>query len=155
MRLSEQLQEDLKKAAKERDSLALSALRMTVAAIRNRRIDAITRKEIASGGELPEEAELKVLATMVKQRRESASMFRDGNRPELAEKEEAEIVVLERYLPKALSDEELESIVREALSEAGAVSLADIGKAMKVLMPKVAGRADGKRVNEVARKILS
>jgi uncharacterized protein YqeY len=153
--LKEQLQEDMRKAAKERDSLALSALRMAVAAVRNREIDAVTRKEMPSGGVLPDEAILKVIVTMVKQRREAIELYVKGNRPELAAKEEAEIAVLERYLPKALSVAEIEAIVRDVIAETGARGPSDMGRVMKVLMPKVAGRADGKAVNEAVRRLLA
>jgi uncharacterized protein YqeY len=153
--LKEQLQEDMRKAAKERDSLALSALRMAVAAVRNREIDAVTRKEMPSGGVLPDEAILKVIVTMVKQRREAIELYIKGNRPELAAKEEAEIAVLERYLPKALSAAEIEALVRDAIAETGATGPSDMGRVMKALMPKVAGRADGKAVNEAVRRLLA
>ena len=124
MGLKEQLHKDMQTAAKERNSLALSALRMAVAAVQNREIEAVTRKDMPQGGTLPEEAILKVIAGMVKQRRESIGLFLQGNRPELAAKEESEIVVLDRYLPKAL-------------------------------MPKVAGRADGKAVSDTVRRLLA
>ena len=155
MGLKEQIRQDMQKAAKERDSLALSALRMTVAAVQNREIEAVTRKEFPPGSPLPEEALLKVIAAMVKQRRESADLYLKGNRPELAAKEEAEIVVLERYLPKALSPEEIEALVREAISGTSAKGPSEMGKVMKALMPKVAGRADGKAVNETVRRLLA
>lgn len=153
--LKEQLQGDMRKAAKERDSLALSALRMAVAAIQNREIDAVTRKEMPSGGVLPDEAILKLIVTMVKQRREAIELYVKGNRPELAAKEEGEIAVLERYLPKALSTAEIEALVRDAIAETGAGAASDMGRVMKALMPKVAGRADGKAVNEAVRRLLA
>ena len=153
--LKEQLQGDMRKAAKERDSLALSALRMAVAAIQNREIDAVTRKEMPSGGVLPDEAIFKLIVTMVKQRREAIELYVRGNRPELAAKEEGEIAVLERYLPKALSAAEVEALVREAIAETGAKAASDMGRVMKALMPKVAGRADGKAVNEAVRRLLA
>ncbi|MGE5248264.1 MAG: GatB/YqeY domain-containing protein [Verrucomicrobiota bacterium] len=153
--LKEQIRQDMQKAAKERDSLALSALRMAIAAVRNREIEAVTRKELPAGADLPEEMLLKVIATMVKQRHESADLFLKGNRPELAAKEEAEIAVLERYLPKALSSGEIEALVRQAISETGARGLPDMGSVMKAVMPKVAGRADGKAVNETVRRLLA
>jgi len=142
-------------AAKERNSLALSALRMALAAITNREIESVTRKEMPRGGTLPEEAILKVIAAMVKQRRESIELYLQGNRPELAAKEEGEIAVLDRYLPKALTAEEVESAVREAIAETGAKHSSDMGRVMKALMPKVAGRADGKAVNETVRRLLA
>ena len=155
MGLKEQLHKDMQAAAKERNSLALSALRMAVAAVQNREIEAVTRKEMPQGGTLPEETILKVLAAMVKQRRESIGLFLQGNRPELAEKEESEIVVLERYLPKALTAAEIEAAAREAIAETGAGLPSDMGRVMKALMSKVAGRADGKAVSETVRRLLA
>lgn len=147
MGLKEQLHKDMQTAAKERNSLALSALRMALAAIRNKEIE--TREEIG------DDTVLKVLATMVKQRRESIDLYRRGERADLAEKEAAEITVLEVYLPKPLADVEVESLVREAIAAVGAGSSADMGRVMKELMPKVAGRADGKTVNEIVRRLLT
>jgi len=147
MELKERIRGDMQKAAKERNSLALSALRMALAAIRN--------KEIEAREEIGDDTVLKVLATMVKQRRESIDLYRQGERGDLAEKEEAEITVLEVYLPKPLADVEVESLVREAIAAAGASSPADMGRVMKELMPKVAGRADGKSVNEIVRRLLT
>jgi|SRR3990170_2551658 len=147
MGLKERIQADMQTAAKEKNSLALSALRMALAAIKN--------KEIEARGEIGEDSILKVLATMVKQRKESIDLFRRGGREDLAGKEAAEIVVLEAYLPKALSDAEIETLVREAIGAAGAKSPGDMGRVMKELMPKVAGRADGKTVNEIVRRLLA
>lgn len=149
------MQTDMQAAAKERDSLALSALRMAVAAVRNREIEAVTRKEMPRDGALSEDAIRKVLSTMVKQRRESIGMFLKGNRPDLAAKEEQEIAVLLRYLPEALSAEAVEALVRETIAEAGAAGPADMGRVMKILMPKVAGRAEGKAVGEAVRRLLA
>ncbi|MBI5342905.1 MAG: GatB/YqeY domain-containing protein [Deltaproteobacteria bacterium] len=147
MGLKEQLHKDMQKATKERNSLALSALRMALAEIKN--------KEIEARGELADDAILKTLASAVKRRRESIELFLKGNRPELAEKEQAEIVVLEAYLPKGLSEAEVEALVREAIAAVGAKAPSDMGRVMKELMPKVAGRADGKQVNEIVRRLLS
>lgn len=147
MGLKDRLQKDMQKAAKERNPLALSALRMALADIKNR--------EIEARGELADDAILKALASMVKRRRESIELFLKGNRPELAEKEQAEIVVLESYLPKGLSEAEVEALAREAIAAAGAGAPSDMGRVMKELMPKVAGRADGKLVSEVVRRLLS
>ena len=147
MGLKERIQEDMRKAAKERDSLALSALRMAIAAIKNR--------EIEARGEIGDDIVVKLLATMIKQRREAIDLYLKGNRPELAEKETKEIAVLEAYLPKGLSPGEVESLAREAIAAVGAKSQADLGRVMKELMPKVAGRADGKIVNEAVRRLLT
>ncbi len=145
--LKERIQEDMRKAAKERDSLALSALRMAIAAIKNR--------EIEARGEIGDDVVAKLLGTMIKQRREAIDLYVKGNRPELAEKETKEIAVLEAYLPQGLSPAEVESLAREAVAAVAAKSQADLGKVMKALMPKVAGRADGKLVNEVVRRLLA
>jgi uncharacterized protein YqeY len=145
--LKERIRTDMQTAAKEKNSLALSALRMALAAIRN--------KEIEARGEIGEDLILKVLSTMVKQRKESIDLFRRGGREDLAGKEAAEIVVLEAYLPPALSDAEIETLAREAIGAAGAKSPGDMGRVMKELMPKVAGRADGKIVNEIVRRLLA
>ncbi len=147
MSLKERIHEDMRKATKERNALALSALRMAVSAIKNR--------EIEVRGEIDDAAVGKLLATMIKQRREAVELYVKGNRPELAEKETGEIGVLEAYLPKGLSPDEVESLAREAVAAVGAKSQADLGKVMKALMPKVAGRADGKIVNEVVRRLLA
>ncbi len=147
MGLKEQLHKDMQKAAKERNSLALSALRMAIAELKN--------KEIEARGELPEDVILKALASMVKRRHESIELFLKGNRPELADREKAEIAVLSTYLPKGLSGDEIEALVREAIAAAGAKAPSDMGRVMKELMPKVAGRADGKQVNEIVRRLLS
>ena len=147
MGLKDRLRQDMQKAAKGRESLALSALRMALAEIKN--------KEIEARGEISDDAIEKTLSSMIKRRRESIELYVKGNRPELAEKEEAEIAVLSAYLPKGISEAEVEALAREAVAAAGAKGPADIGKVMKVLMPKVGGRADGKLVNEVVRRLLS
>ena len=147
MGLKERIQEDRRRAAKERDSLALSALRMAIAAIKNR--------EIEARGEIGDDAVAKLLGTMIKQRREAIDLYVKGNRPELAEKETKEIAVLEAYLPKGLTPAEVEALAREAVAAAGAKSPSDLGRVMKELMPKVAGRADGKFVNEIVRRLLA
>ncbi|MCL5884397.1 MAG: GatB/YqeY domain-containing protein [Deltaproteobacteria bacterium] len=147
MGLKERLHADMQKAAKGRDPLALSALRMALAAIKNR--------EIEIRGVLADEAVLKVLGTMVKQRREAIDLYRKGNRPELAEKEEKEIEVLSAYLPKGLSEAEVEALAHEVIAAAGAQGPGDVGRVMKELMPKIAGRADGKAVGEIVRRLLS
>ncbi len=149
MGLKDRIYQDMQKAAKERNSLALSALRMAMAAIRNREI------EVRSKEGLSDEAVGKVVATLVKQRREAVALFRQGNRPELAEREEGEIEVLSRYLPAEMSGEELELLAREVIGALDAKGPADVGRVMKELMPRVSGRADGKVVNELVRRLLS
>jgi uncharacterized protein YqeY len=147
MGLNERIRGDMQKAAKEQDSLALSTLRMAVAAIHN--------KEIEARGKIDEDAVVRVLATMVKQRREAIELYRRGGRNDLAEKEAAEIAVLEAYLPKAIPEGEVEALARAAIAAVDAKAPSDMGRVMKELMPKVAGRADGRLVNEIVRRLLA
>jgi hypothetical protein len=146
MSLKNRLREDMKTAMKEKNELALGAIRMMISAIKNREIELI--KEI---GDPEIEA---ILAKAVKQRLDSASQFRSGGRPELADKEEAEIKVIERYLPKGLSEEEITALVKDAIAKSGAASMRDIGKVMGILMPQVKGKADGGQVNAIVKKLL-
>ena len=146
MSLKKRLREDMKTAMKEKNELALGAIRMMISAIKNREIELI--KEI---GDPEIEA---ILAKAVKQRLDSASQFRSGGRPELADKEEAEIKVIERYLPKGLSEEEITALVKDAIAKSGAASMRDIGKVMGILMPQVKGKADGGQVNAIVKKLL-
>lgn len=147
MSLKERLRQDMQKAAKERNSLALSALRMALAAVRN--------KEIEVRGDIHDEGVVKVLGTMVKQRREAIDLYRKGERPELADKEEREIAVLQAYLPEELAEEDLRALARESIAATGAQGPADVGRVMKDLIPKVAGRADGKAVSALVRQMLA
>ena len=147
MAIIEQVEKDLVAAMKAREELKLSVLRMMKAALVNKRIEL---------GKALEDAEaMAVLRTLVKQRHESVEAFRKGGRSELADKEEAEIKIVETYLPAAASDEEIDAAVSAAIAETGAASVKDLGKVMKAVMPKLAGKnADGKRVNERVRAKL-
>lgn len=147
MGLKSEIQEAVKVALKSGDQLTLSTLRMLLAAIHN--------EEIRLRRELTTEEIQKTIATLCKQRNEAIELYRKGRREELAAKEEAELVVLQRFLPQALSDDEMKGIIRESIAEVGAKGLKDLGKVMKLVMPKVSGRGDGKRVNELARELLS
>jgi uncharacterized protein len=134
-------------AMKARDAQRLAPLRMLKAALMN--------KEIERGRPLTDAEDLQVVASLIKQRRESIEQFERGRRADLADRERAEIGVLEAFLPPAMSPEELERLVDEAVKESGAASARDIGKVMKVLMPRLAGAGvDGKVVNELVRKRL-
>lgn len=147
MDLKTKLQNDTKEAMKAAQPAKVQTLRMAVSEIKKREID--NRKPM-------EEAEIvKLLQTMIKQRHDSIDAFEKGNRPELAAQEKAEIVFLQSYLPKPLSGAELEALVKAAITEADAKGPNDIGKVMKVALAKSAGRADGKAVNELARKLLT
>ena len=149
MALQETLTKDLTAAMKARDAVRTSVLRMAKAAVKNREIEK---------GEALDEAEIvKALQSLVKQREDSAEQYDKASRPELAEKERAEIAVLEGYLPAGASAEEIEAAVASAVEETGAASLKDMGKVMKAAMAALAtsGKAvDGKLVNAAAKKKL-
>ena len=147
MKLVETVDKDLVAALKAQETLKLSVLRMTKAALKN--------KQIELGKPLEDTEALAVLRTLVKQRHESVEQFRKGGRDELADKEQAEIKILESYLPAGANDEEIDAAVAAAIAEAGAAGSKDLGKVMKLAMAKLAGKnADGKRVSEKARNKL-
>ncbi len=145
MSIQEKLLEAMKVAMKAKDSLRLSTIRMARTALKNAEID--TRQELDAT-----EA-IKILSTLVKQRREAAEAYRE-TRPELAEKEELEVVILQEFLPSQLSEVELAELVTKAVAESGASSMRDMGAVMKLVTPQTTGRADGKLVSELVRKQL-
>ncbi len=147
MSLKEQLNDAMKAAMRARDTLRLSAVRMVRAAITNREIDTRT--------ELDDQAVVEVLSTMAKQRRESIRMYRDGNRPELAEKEELELAVLLEFLPVQLNTEEVDTLIKQIIQDIAAHGAKDMGRVMKALTPLTAGKADGKVVSDAVRKLLA
>jgi uncharacterized protein YqeY len=135
-------------AMKARDMLTLGTLRMLKTAL--------TMKGIEKGRDLDDAESLQVVASLVKQRRDSIEQFTKGGRQELADKEAAEIVVLERYLPAAASAEDVAAAVEQAIAETGATTAKDMGKVMKATMARLAGKSvDGKSVNEAVRKRLA
>lgn len=143
------LQAHLTEAMRSKDRVRAGTLRMA--------LTAITTEEVAGKEhrELSEEEVLRVVTKEGKKRREAAEAYRQARRPELAEAEEAELAVLEEYLPAQLSDEELETLVREAVAESGASDLRGMGQVMKVLQPRVAGRAEGGRVAAIVKRALA
>jgi uncharacterized protein len=146
MSLRDRLTEEMKLAMKSRDDLRLSTIRLIRSAIKNREIE--LRREF-------EDAEIiEVIATMIKQRRESIRLFTQGGRTDLVEKEEKELAVLLGFLPPQLERAELEELVQKAIAECGAQGSKDLGKVMKILAPQVVGRADGKIVAEVVKASL-
>ena len=147
MSIVETVEKDLVAAMKAQQTLKLSVLRMMKAALMN--------KKVELGKAVDDADALAVLRTLAKQRRESVEAFRKGNREDLAAKEEAEIKIVEAYLPAAATDEEIDAAVAAAITETGASTAKDIGKTMKAAMAKLAGKnADGKRVNEKVRARL-
>jgi hypothetical protein len=147
MPIVEKVEKDLVAALKAQETLKLSVLRMMKAALMNKKV------ELGKAVDDPEA--LAVLRTLAKQRRESVEAFRKGGRDDLADKEEAEIKIVEAYLPAAASEEEIDAAVAAAIAETGASTAKDLGKAMKATMAKLAGKnADGKRVSEKVRAKL-
>ena len=149
MALFDTISADIKSAMLARDKVRLEALR----GIKKEFIEAKTAR--GANGELSDEAALKILVKMVKQRRESAAIYTEQQRPDLAENELAEASVIEQYLPKALSDEELSAELSSIIAEVGASSPADMGKVMKVATARLAGRADGKAISAKVRQLLA
>ena len=144
MSLKERITQDMTRAMKGKEAGRLSTLRMVKAAVQNR--------EIEKGGELTDEELTKALQSLVKQRRDSVEQYEKGGRPELAEKERAEIAVIEEYLPRAATREEIEQAVSEAIAETGATSMKEMGAVMKATQARLAGRnADGRTVSEIVK----
>ena len=147
MNLNAQIAADLTSAMKAKDAARLSALRMLKAAVMN--------KEVEKGRTLEDAEVQQVIASLVKQRRDSIEQFEKAGRTDLVEKETGEVRVLELYLPPAVSQEEIDAAVAAAIAETGASSPKDMGKVMKAVMPKLAGKnVDGKAVNESVRRTL-
>lgn len=148
MTFLERINEDLKAAMKSKDPERLSTLRMVKTALKNREIDKMAA--------LSDEEAIKVLQSLVKQRRDSIEQYRQGGRPELADKEAAEIKVIEEYLPAAIDEATIIKIVEETVAETGATSAKDLGNVMKAVMAKLAGATvDGKIVNQIVRSKLA
>jgi uncharacterized protein YqeY len=148
MPLIDQVQKDMTAAMKASDQARLDALRMVKAALMKYKVD--TMKP------LDEAAELQILNTLIKQRREAADMFRKGHRPELADKEEAELKLIESYMPAAPTDAEIDAAIAAAMSETGVASLKQMGVVMKAAQAKLAGkRVDGKALSDRVRAKLS
>jgi uncharacterized protein YqeY len=147
MSLSQQLNEAMKEAMRAKDSLRLNTIRQIRTSVKN--------KEIDERRELDDQEIIGVISMLVKQRKESAQLYREGARPELAEKEEQELAVLQEFLPAQLGEEEIRSIIEEAVTETGAASMKDMGKVMKVVTGRTLGRADGRLVSELVKVRLS
>ena len=147
MAFKTKIEQDMVAAAKAKDRISLSALRMIKTAVHNREID--LKRELS-------EAEFfQVLSSMVKQRKDSIEQFAKGGRADLVEKEESELKVIHSFMPAQMSEEDVNREIRQAIAETGAVSVKDMGKVMKVLMPKLTGKADGKAVGEKVKAVLS
>ncbi len=147
MTLLEKIRQDLKDAMKKGEKDRLSALRMILSNVKNRQIE---KKDSLDDQEI-----VRIIQGLVRQSKDAVEQFEKGNRSDLVAKEETFIAVCQAYLPEQLAEEDLEALIRETVAEVGALSPKDMGKVMKAVMPKVAGRADGKLVNQKVRAILS
>ena len=147
MSLKARLDEDMKAALRAGDKVRLSALRLALAAVKQREVD--SRQALDDAGVQG------VLERMIKQTRDSLAQYREAGRADLVEKDEAEIAILQSYLPEPLSDEELDTLISDAIDEVGARGLNDIGKVMAAMKTKAAGRADMREVNARVRAALS
>ncbi len=145
--LKDQIQDAMKTAMKSGDKERLAVIRLIMSAMKQVEVDERT--------ELDDNRVLGILDKMVKQRRESISQFNAGNRQDLAEKEQAEIDIISDFLPQALSDAEIESIINKAISETGAASMKDMGKVMGIVKPQITGRADMGAVSGKIKSLLS
>jgi hypothetical protein len=147
MSLEERLEEEMKSALRAGDKLRLSVIRMARAALKN--------KEIEDRGKLDDGAIIKVIGGLVKKGEESLAHFQQGKRLDLVEKQEKELEILRSYLPQQISRDEILTLVDEAIRETNALDMNDLGKVMKVLMPRVTGRTDGRLVQQIVREKLS
>ena len=149
MSLKEQLANDLTDALRQGDDTRKSTIRMLMSAIATQEVAGSERRELG------DDEVLKVIAKQVKQRRESIDEFNNAGRTELAEKEAAEMQVLQAYMPEQVSREEIEAEARKVIDEVGASGPQDKGKVMQAIMPRLAGRAEGRDINEVVTQLLS
>ncbi len=145
--LAERVDSEMKDAARAQAKLRLGTLRMLKSAMKYR--------EIETGKPLEDAEIVGVVGTLIKQRRDSAAQYAAGGRPELANTENEEIKILEAFLPRQLTDDELTGLVQEAVAASGAKSPKEMGAVMKALMPKVAGKAEGKRVSDAVKAALA
>ena len=147
MDINARLNTEMVIAAKTKDKVRLSAIRMFKASLHNKEIDLMRP--------LNESETLQILSAIVKQRKDSIEQFTKGGRIDLVEKEEAELKVVQEFMPAQMSDDEVESVIKKAIVEAEAVSVKDMGKVMKILMSQLTGKADGKMVGEKVKALLS
>lgn len=147
MSLQEKLTTAMKEAMKAKDTLRLSTIRLVKTAVKN--------KEIEAGSALDDQAVIAVISTLVKQRRESAQVYRDSDRVDLAEKEEQELLILQDFLPAQLGEDEIKALIEAAVAETGAASMRDMGKVMKIVTGKTVGCADGRLVSDLVKARLA
>ena len=158
--LKQTIQTDLNQALKQGDKAA-DTLRMLLASIQAKEKDKrykiskeVPEQELEEKSQLTDSEITDIIFSEIKKRKEAAQAFEAGDRPEMAQKEKGELLVLEKYMPEQLSSEELEKIVQESISKTGAQTMQDIGKVMGQVMPQTKGKADGKEINEMVKKLL-
>ena len=149
MSLQKQIMEELKTAMKSKDTVALQALRAVKSAF------LLAKTETGAGDDLTEDQEMKIIQKQVKQRKDSAAIFVDQGRQDLADPELAEIAVLEKFLPEALSEDAIEKVVLDTIAKTGAAGMKDMGKVMGMVSKQLAGQADGKTISGIVRKNLA
>jgi len=149
MNLEQKIMAELKTAMLAKDEKTVRSLRAIKAAI------ILAKTSEGAGGEIKEEDEIKLLQKLVKQRKDSLEIFQQQNRTDLAQKEQEEIEVIEKFLPKQLSNEELKGIIAEIIAQTGASSPADMGKVMGVATKQLAGKADGKAISSIVKELLA
>ncbi len=160
--LKEKINQDFKEAFKAKEELKVSVLRMLSSAIKNKEVEKRTKlaksgtaeTDLEKESQLTDEEVLAVILSEAKRRKDSIAQFEQGGRPELAAAEQSELKILEAYLPEQMGEEEVRKLIKEEIGESGAMSAADIGKVMKVLMPRVKGKADGGMVNKIVKEEL-
>ncbi len=149
MSLQKQIMEEMKAAMKLKDTIALQALRAVKSAF------LLAKTETGAGDDLTEEQEMKIIQKQVKQRKDSAAIFMEQGRQDLADPELAEIAILEKFLPEALPEDAIEKVVLETIAKIGAEGMKDMGKVMGVVSKQLAGQADGKTISGIVRKNLA
>jgi len=147
MSLNKKITDDLKYAMKARDEVRLSSLRMLISSLKNLQVE--------KGSELDDSEVQSVISSMIRKGKEAAKEFKKGDRTDLADKEDAEVRIFYEYLPEQLQPDEIERILKETITKLSADSPSDLGKVMKAAMSQMAGKAQGKEVNVIARKLLS
>ena len=163
--LKQQIQKDTTEALKTGDSFATSTLRMLLAAIVSKEKDKrykilkekpdLSEQDLEKESKLSDEQMIDVVSSESKKRKDAIALYQQGNRPELAEKEQKEIDILKKYLPEQLSEEELRNLVAEAVAKTGAREIKDMGKVMADLNPKIKGKADGREASNMVKELLS
>jgi len=165
MNLKEKIKIDLDKSLKTGEKLTLSTLRLLFSAIGNKEIEKRTKtvkkekdlseKELIKKSQLEDSEIIQLILSEIKKRKEAISLYQQGNRKDLVDKEEKETEILKKYLPEQISNEELKKITKDTIEKVGASSLKDMGRVMKELMPKIKGRVEGSKVSQVVKELLS